>query len=168
MTDWTTPKDWAVLEQVTAANMNTVRDNLKYLKEQVDIITPGEVHGYAVEYNPTGTNDLTTSTSYVDTSLSLEITTTVQCTFLIFAVWRQGISTANSATSSVQLLEGANSLVVRTSQQGDGAVAAQPWVGKLVEKAAGTYTFKFQHKTSNASYSSRFDHGCLMVLAIPD
>lgn len=61
---WTTPRTWAVGELVTAALMNThLRDNLDFLKTPI------------AAYSALGSNFSTTSSSYVDTGLSVTIVT---------------------------------------------------------------------------------------------
>jgi len=126
------------------------------------------LHAFAYRYAPSATNDLTTSTTYVDTSCSVTIAITVRCTLLVYAVWKQGVNQGGAANSFVQLLEGANVLFTRKTDVGDGPVGCEPWVGALTQRPAGTYTFKFQHRISNSAYSSRFHHGSILVLAIPD
>jgi hypothetical protein len=69
---WTTPRTWNVSELVTAALMNThVRDNLNYLKEQIDTNLAnsfrlvGRRGGSATDWATTGTTNYTPATAKI-------------------------------------------------------------------------------------------------------
>jgi len=64
-TSWTTPKSWGAEEVVTATMLNThIRDNMLYLKEQVDTLSgasapTGQVAFFQLSSCPTGWTELT-------------------------------------------------------------------------------------------------------------
>ena len=79
---WTTPRTWAVNEQLTAALMNQhVRDNLSYLKSTIASIKDIHASGYA---NKGDAWSVTGSTYQAITDLSVQITTTVKCNLYVF------------------------------------------------------------------------------------
>jgi len=156
---WTTPRTWAVNEQLTAALMNEqVRDNLSYLYDNMQ----GKlVTGYDYDYG----KQSTTSTSYTDTTISVTITTTLQCTLLIIAHAKLRTTGGGSYPADVAIHNGTTQLLERTNTLQE--YREETWVLRVPGKAAGTYTYKLQFKITSGSTAWLDDAG-MIVIAIPE
>ena len=156
---WTTPKTWAVNEQLTAALMNQhVRDNLSYL---YDNMQRKLVTGYDYDVN----KQSTTSTSYTDTTISVKITTTLQCTLLIIAHAKLRTQGGGSYPAYAAIHNGTTQLLERTVALQE--YSEETWVLRVPGQAAGVYTYKLQFKITSGSTAWLDDAG-MIVIAIPE
>ena len=156
---WTTPRTWAVNEQLTAALMNKqVRDNLSYLYDNMQ----GKlVTGYDYDVG----KQSTTSTSYTDTTISVTITTTLQCTLLIIAHAKLRTQGGASYPADVAIHNGTTQLIERSTTYQD--YREETWVLRVPGQAAGVYTYKLQFKITSGSTAWLDDAG-MIVIAIPE
>ena len=156
---WTTPRTWAVNQQLTAALMNQqVRDNLSYLygNMQRKLVT-----GYDYDVN----KQSTTSTSYTDTTISVKITTTLQCTLLIIAHAKLRTQGGGSYPAYAAIHNGTTQLLERTVALQE--YSEETWVLRVPGQAAGVYTYKLQFKITSGSTAWLDDAG-MIVIAIPE
>lgn len=161
---WTTPKDWAVLEQVTAANMNThVRDNLKYLQETASPVP--------VVVTAAATGATTTSaTSYGDlNSMSVTVTITTTCDIILMLSIFFDNDTTNRYSYYIITDSSNNDLTGdQRSYTGDGTEDQFLTVHTVAEnKAAGTYTYKARWKVSNSDCQGTTWYRRLTAIALP-
>lgn len=88
MTTWTTPRTWVYDELVDESKLNThVRDNLSYLKEQLDISMDvvARQGGSSTNWNTAGT------TTYTPTSLKVQTgTANVASVTTAYSTWYYG------------------------------------------------------------------------------
>ena len=156
---WTTPRTWAVNQQLTAALMNQhVRDNLSYL---YDNMQRKLVTGYDYDVN----KQSTTSTSYTDTTISVKITTTLQCTLLIIAHAKLRTQGGGSYPAYAAIHNGTTQLLERTVALQE--YSEETWVLRVPGQAAGVYTYKLQFKITSGSTAWLDDAG-MIVIAIPE
>ena len=166
---WTTPRTWAVNEQLTAALMNQqVRDNLSYLKSTIDSIK--EIHASDYHYRSDAWS-VTGGTYQAITDLSVQITTTVTCDLYVFHTGYAG---------------GTNGAYVKIYINGDdpgdyifvavrtGTEQPYAFVYRKSSVAAGTYTIQPYAKEIVSGSTTRFFvingvyyTGQLIVLAVP-
>ena len=101
---WTTPKTWAVLEQLTAAKMNEqLRDNLNYLNSKKLA---------SVMQVANAPNQSTTSTSFVDvTNSSKTFTASVTGRVLILVYINGRVSGDYGAFVTHRIVDGGGSLL---------------------------------------------------------
>lgn len=143
MSDWTTPKTWAVDELVTASALNThLRDNLNALK------TPPSAH-----YESDEASDYTTTAgTWADvdaTNLALTITTHGGDVLVHFHGTLQGSGQHVFLDVAVDgTREGGDDGILRVRQDDYEAVSFTRLISGL---SAGEHTFKLQWKSSSGT-----------------
>ena len=166
---WTTPRTWAVNEQLTAALMNQqVRDNLSYLKSTIDSIKEIHASGYATKddaWSVTGT------TYQAITDLSVEITTTVKCDLYVFHAGYAGGTNGAYVTIYINGEDPGDHIFVAMRT---GTEQSYALVYHKSSVAAGTYTIQPYASEIISGSSTRFFvinsvyyTGQLIVLAVP-
>ena len=146
---WTTPKTWAVLEQLTAAGMNEqVRDNMNYLKDSFDTLMLFDFVNNTGDVTHTGNTDFTTVISQAVT-LSVKSHVALVSSFI-------GKISASSQVASWKLYRGTTALGGETHTiAGNDVGGLYLGRGALVyldeNVAAGSYTYSLRHKTSDAA-----------------
>ena len=157
---WTTPRTWAVNEQLTAALMNQqVRDNLSYLKSHAS--------GYATKGDAWS---VTGGTYQAITDLSVQITTTVTCDLYVFHAGYAGGTNGAYVKIYINGKEPPEVFVaVRTGTEQSYAL-----VYRKSSVAAGTYTIQPYAREIVSGSTTRFFviggvyyTGQLIVLAVP-
>lgn len=161
---WTTPKDWATNELVTAANMNAhLRDNLNYL-------LAGRTIGWALV---TGAGYGTSSTSFVDVdATNLSITQTLTSSRVAVLAW--GCVSANPYSSIAYL----DIIVDNTNRMGHATDGLLKWqmntgnngltvpfciAGRASGLSAASHTFKLQWKASASAIYLYYTIGMLLL-----
>ena len=155
---WTTPRTWAVNEQLTAALMNEqVRDKLSYLYDNMQ----GKlVTGYDYDED----TQSTTSSSWVDTTISVTVTTTSKCTLLVWA--HAYLNSSNSAYTAYAAIHDGSTQILQRSTKSPSPVQ-EVWSWRVTGQAAGTYTYKLQFKITSG-YTAKLDAAEMLVIAIPE
>ena len=155
---WTTPRTWSVNEQLTAALMNEqLRDNLSYLYGNAQL-------KLATAFSHDEDEQTTTSSTYVDTTVSATITTTLKATLLVIA-YAQFRSSNTSYTAYVAIHDGTTQVLARSTTS--IGYESGVWGLRVTGRAAGTYTYKFQFKITSGS-TARFRLAGLFIIAIPE
>jgi len=146
---WTTPKTWAVLEQLTAAQMNEqLRDNLNYLNSK----TLAKVTQVA-----NAPNQSTTSTSFVYvTNSSKTFTASVTGRVLILVYINGRVSGDYGGSATHQIVDGGGSLLgnhypaVRHTVKNESDTTLA--LASVMSVTKGTeYTVKLQWKVNQAT-----------------
>lgn len=157
---WTTPKDWAVLEQLTAANMNThLRDNLAYLKDnKSNLVT---VYQYTYETEVTHTGD----TNWTLVGAGQEVVLAATSSVIVLASFS---NKASNHIPSYQLYRDTTGLGVSVFDWGGEPYSIGACVAYDDSVAAGTYTYGLKMKISDGSSTVYCDQLTLLVIVIPD
>ncbi len=142
---WTTPRTWAVNEQLTAALMNQqVRDNVRYLYDNMQgRLVIAHVEKYSQQE--------TTSTSYVDTTASATLVLSQTSTLVVQFAFELRTKGGAGYAADAALHDGVTRpFEVSTESQNytDGHFI---WQIVVPNQPAGTYTYKIQFKITGVS-----------------
>ncbi len=164
---WTTPRTWAVNEQLTAALMNQqLRDNLNYLNSNKGAKLT--VYQWTNESGANHSGDTTPTAlgSGKEITLSVKSTVIVLCSFNLASTGYD----SGYKPSAARLYRGTTALGVlvttyseRASQNDAGCLVA---VDAAV--AAGTYTYYLKYWPTNAAYTAYCDQATMVLIVIPD
>lgn len=171
---WTTPRTWAVNEQLTAAKMNEqVRDNEQYIYDTLAYLYDTkqgkmEIYQWTNESGANHSGDTTPTAlgSGKEITLSVKSTVIVLCSFNLASTGYD----SGYKPSAAQLYRGTTALGVSVVTYSERA--SQNDVGCLVAVdaavAAGTYTYYLKYWPTNAAYTAYCDQATMVLIVIPD